>query len=96
MQAVEPALTPTHFIPVKAIFNAGRAAAGLSSHVMEITGEMEILAPNNRQIAASLASRKADESLPQGKNITWDDMDKLINNWAKRFHNALLDGKRGS
>jgi hypothetical protein len=96
IQATDPALTPTDFIPVKAVFNAGRAAAGMSPRVVEITGEMEILDPNNRQIAAGIASRKADESLPQGKSITWDDMDKLINTWAKRFHNVLLDAKRGS
>ncbi|MCP9760478.1 DUF3313 domain-containing protein [Aquitalea sp. S1-19] len=95
IQAVDPALTPTDFIPVKALFNAGREVTGTAPRVVEITAEMEILDPNNRQIAAGVASRKADESMPQGKNITWDDMDQLIKSWAKRFHTVLLDAKRG-
>ncbi|WP_168929112.1 DUF3313 domain-containing protein [Crenobacter intestini] len=93
VQAVDPALTPADFIPVKAIFNAGRAMAGQSPRVAELTGEVEVLDANNRQLGAAIFSRKADTSLSQGVRLSWSDLEALSQAWAKQLHMLLLRGK---
>ena len=67
VQPVKPGLTPVDFLPVKAVFNAGRAAAGKSPNVAELTAEMEVLDSDKNRVAAVVANRKGDKTLRAGQ-----------------------------
>ena len=63
---VKPNLTATDFIPIKAVFNVARDAAGNAPRVAELTAEVEVLDPAGRMVAEAVATRKSDMTLPQG------------------------------
>lgn len=91
---VHPVSSPlgvTDFIPLKALFNAGRAAAGASPRVAEITAEFEVLNGQEQQVAAVVATRKSDQDLPQNDRVTWNDLSPIVNSWAKQFRQGLDD-----
>ena len=94
VQAVKPPLGASDLIPIKAVFNVARSAAGDAPMVAEISAEMEMLDSNGRVIGAAVASRKGDKALPQGASITWQDLQASANFWAKNLRN-YLDYARG-
>lgn len=94
VQPVAPPLNPTDFIPIKAIFNAGRAAAGESPKLAQMAGEMQVLAPNGRQVAAATNTRQSIKTLAQGERITWADLQPITTAWGTAFRTAL-DNLRG-
>jgi hypothetical protein len=89
LQPVKPGLTPIDFLPIKVVFNAGRAAAGKSPNVVELAAEMEVLDPNRTRLAAVVASRKGDKTLQQGEQITWAHLQAISEYWAKTFRQRL-------
>jgi hypothetical protein len=89
VQPVKPGLTPVDFLPVKAVFNAGRAAAGKSPNVAELTAEMEVLDSDKNRLAAVVANRKGDKTLQQGEQITWAHLQAISDYWAKTFRQRL-------
>lgn len=94
VQAAKPALGATDFIPIKAIFNLGRAAAGASPQVAEMTAEFEVLDEKGVRLAAAVATRKGDKTLPQRDQVTWKDLEPITNYWAAGFKQRL-DEVRG-
>lgn len=94
IQPVSPPLGVTDFIPIKAIFNAGRAAAGDAPRVAELSAELEVLDGKGSQAAAVVATRKAEKNLPQNDRITWNDLTPIVDAWSKNFR-AALDDARG-
>ena len=94
VQAARPPLGASDFIPIKAVFNVARSAAGEAPQVAEISAEMEMLDPNGRVIGAAVASRKGDKALAQGASITWQDLQASANFWDKNLRN-YLDYARG-
>jgi hypothetical protein len=92
---VKPGMTPVDFLPIKAVFNIGRAAAGKEPLVVELSAEMEVLDPQQRRLAAAVATRKGDKTLQQGEQITWQHMQAISEYWAKSFR-ARLDEWRGA
>ncbi|MGZ8267748.1 MAG: DUF3313 domain-containing protein [Burkholderiales bacterium] len=88
-QATKPPMNPTDILPIKAVFNMGRAAAGKSPQVAELTAEMEVLDNNNRRLAAAVATRKGDKTLQQGEQITWPHLQAITEYWAKGFRQRL-------
>jgi hypothetical protein len=94
IQPVSPPLGVTDFIPIKAIFNAGRAAAGDAPKVAELSAEIEVLDGKGRQAAAVVATRKAEKNLSQKDRITWNDLTPIVDAWSKNFR-AALDEARG-
>lgn len=89
VQAVKPAMGATDFIPIKAIFNVAREAAGEAPRVAEIAAEMEMLDAQGRVVGAAVSSRKGDKSLAQGEKITWNDLQAIVNVWAKNLRQHL-------
>ena len=89
VQPVKPGLTPIDFLPIKAVFNAGRAAAGKSPNVAELTAEMELLDSDKNRLAAVVANRKGDKTLYQGEQITWAHLQAISEYWAKTFRQRL-------
>lgn len=91
---VQPVSTPlgvTDFIPIKAIFNAGRALAGEAPRLAELSAEIEVIDGQNRQVAAAVVTRKSDKTLAQGDQITWSDLSPIVYAWAKQFRQGLDD-----
>lgn len=94
---LEPAKPPPgaiDYLPVKALFNVGREAAGGGPRVAELKAEMEVLAPDNKRVAAATVSRRGDQRLPQGGEITWDSLPPITDYWARNFR-SRLDQLRG-
>jgi len=94
VQAVKPSLGATDFIPIKALFNIGRAAAGASPQVAEMTAEIEVLDEKGARVAAAVATRKGDKSLSQRDQITWKDLQPITDYWGTSFRQRL-DELRG-
>lgn len=94
IQPVSPNLTATDFIPIKAVFNVARDAAGNAPQVAELTAEAEVLDPTGRVVAEAVSTRKSDKTLPQGENITWKDLQGITASWSKGFRQQL-DKLRG-
>jgi len=97
---IQPVSTPlgvTDFIPIKAIFNAGRALAGGAPRIAELSAEIEVIDGQNRQVIAAVVTRKADKTLAQSDQITWNDLSPIVYTWAKQFRQGLDDLRaRGS
>jgi hypothetical protein len=89
LQPVKPPMNPTDILPIKAVFNMGRAAAGKSPQVAELSAEMEVLDSANKRVAAVVANRKGDKSLQQGEQITWQHLQSISEYWAKNFRQRL-------
>ena len=59
-----------------------------------MTGEMEVLDPDGKRLVAAVATRKGDETLKQGDQVKWDDLQAITDYWAKGFRQRL-DEVRG-
>lgn len=94
LQAVSPSLGVTDFIPIKAVYDVGRNVAGQAPRLAEMSAEFELIDDKGQQVAAAVATRKADKNLPQGQQITWNDLAPIANLWAKTFRQDL-DRVRG-
>jgi hypothetical protein len=94
IQTVKPDLKVTDFIPVKAIINLGREAAGAGNRVAEMTAEIEVLDPNGHRVAAATATRKGAKMLHQGEDVTWTQLSAISDYWALGFRQRL-DELRG-
>lgn len=94
---LEPAKPPPgaiDFLPLKAAFNVSREAAGAGPRVAEMKSELEVLAPNGKRVAAATVSRRGDQRLPQGGELTWDSLTPITDYWARNFR-SRLDQLRG-
>jgi len=89
VQLTAPPLKATDFIPIKALFNLGRKAAGDAPMVAEISAEVEFLDPQGKRLAAAVATRKGEQTLKQGDTITWNDLDAITDYWAKQMKQRL-------
>jgi uncharacterized protein DUF3313 len=94
VQTVKTSLRPRDFIPIKAVFNIGRAAVGKSPYIAEMTAEMEVQDANGKTVAAAVASRKGDKTLTQDEKVTWKEMQSITDYWAKGMRQRL-DELRG-
>ncbi len=94
VQPVRPDLGITDFIPIKAVFNVARDAAGAAPHVAEMSAEAEVLDANGRVVGAAVSTRKASKTLPQGEKITWADLQVIAATWAKGLRQQV-DFARG-
>jgi hypothetical protein len=95
IEAVKPGPGVTDFLPIKAVYNVGREAAGAGPRVAEMKGEVEVLAPNGKRVMAATATRQGDDKLPQGETITWESLQPITDYWARNFR-SRLDEVRGT
>lgn len=89
IQLTSPALGVTDFIPIKALFNLGRKAAGDAPQVAEISAEVEVLDPSGKRLAAAVVTRKGEKTLKQGDQITWNELQAITDYWAKNMKERL-------
>lgn len=95
VQPARPDLKATDLIPMKAVFNVGRAAAGAAPQVAEMSAEIEVLDEKGGRVAAAVATRKGDKTLPQGEQVTWSQLEPIAAYWAGAFRQRL-DELRGA
>ena len=89
VQAVKPPMGASDWLPIKAIYNAGRAATGTSARLIEMTAEMETLDPSGKRVIAAVATRRGDKTLPQGDQLSWTELQSISEYWAKGFRGRL-------
>jgi hypothetical protein len=94
IQAVKPEPGAIDFLPIKAIYNVGREAAGAGPRVAEMQAEIEVLDPSGKRVVAATATRRGDQQLPQGDRITWEALPPITDYWAKNVR-TRLDQLRG-
>lgn len=94
IQPAKPPAGAIDYLPIKAIYNVGREAAGSGPRVVEMQAEVEVLDPAGRRVVAATATRKGDQQLPQGEQITWQALQPITDYWAKNVR-ARLDQLRG-
>lgn len=94
VQAAKPDLKATDLMPVKAVFNLGRAAAGAAPRVAEMSAEIEVFDDKGARVAAAVATRRGDKTLPQGEQVTWQQLEPIAAYWAGAFRQRL-DELRG-
>lgn len=82
------------YLPFKAIYNVGREAAGAGPRVAEMKAEIEVLDPRGKRVVAATATRKGDQKLPQGEQVTWESLQPITDFWARSFRERL-DQLRG-
>ena len=95
VEAVKPGAGAVDYLPIKALYNVGREAAGAGPRVAEMKGEVEVLGPGGQRVMAATATRRGDDKLPQGETITWESLQPITDYWAKNFR-ARLDEVRGA
>ena len=95
IEAVKPGAGAIDYLPIKALYNVGREAAGAGPRVAQMKGEVEVLAPNGKRVMAATATRQGDDKLPQGETITWQSLQPITDYWAKNFR-TRLDQVRGA
>lgn len=86
-------LKPSDFVPIKAMINAGRAAAGASPRIIELSAEMEVLDPDGWVVVAGVSTRKNDHTLAQGDTITWVELRPILTVWAENFRQRLNEAR---
>jgi hypothetical protein len=96
VQPVAPGLNPTDLLPIKAVFNIGRAAAGKSPQVAEMSAEMEVLDEAGKPVAAAVATRKGGKTLDQGESVTWKHLEAITAYWAGSFRERLDELRTGA
>lgn len=89
VQPVPTPLSPIDFLPIKAVFNAGRAAAGDSPRLAELSVEIEVLNDQGKPVGALVASRDSEETLEQNDKVTWKDLEQIVNSLTKTFWQGL-------
>lgn len=89
VQPTSPNLKAIDFLPIKAVFNVARDAAGHAPQVVEMSSELEVMAPDGSTAAAATATRKGDAKLPQGEQISWAQMKEISDYWARSFRQRL-------
>jgi Protein of unknown function (DUF3313) len=89
---VKPSFKPTDALPIVFLF---RAASGASSEKnVVLTGEMQVLDPENNVVAAALSNGTSDKTIAEKKQITWKDMQSITDAWAAGLRRRL-DNVRG-
>jgi hypothetical protein len=55
---------------------------------------MEVRSPDDKVVAAALATGTGDSTVKPGQEVTWQDVQKITENWAKGLRRRL-DEARG-
>lgn len=89
---VAPASNPAQFLPV--VFLVRAASGAMSAKDVVLTGEMQVLDPNNNVVAAALSTGTGDKTVEEKQTITWKELQSITDKWAGGLRSAL-DVARG-
>jgi hypothetical protein len=89
---VKPDANPVNFLPIVFIF---RTASGMNSQLnVVLTGEMQVMSPQNKLVAAAEALGTGDKAVEEKQTITWKELETITDNWGKGLRRRL-DEARG-
>ncbi|HTP95139.1 MAG TPA: DUF3313 domain-containing protein [Burkholderiales bacterium] len=85
----KPPMKPYQVLPVFAI-----ARAASSDVAATLSGEMQVLDPNDKVVAAAVFSGTGDQTFAEKQEITWKQLEGITATWAKNLRRGL-DTARG-
>ena len=89
---VKPETNPANFLPI--VFIARTVSGANSKLDVVLTGEMQVLSPDNKPVAAAVALGTGDKSVEEKQQITWTELQTITDNWGKGLRRRL-DETRG-
>ena len=89
---VKPDKNPTDFLPI--IFIVKTASGANSKLDVVLTGEMEVMSPENKVVAAAEAFGTGEKTVEEKQTITWKELQTITDNWGKGLRRRL-DEARG-
>lgn len=90
---VKPETNPANFLPI--VFIA-RSVSGANSKLnVVLTGEMQVLSPDNKVVATAVALGTGDKTVEEKQQITWNELQTITDNWGKGLRRRL-DETRGA
>jgi hypothetical protein len=89
---VAPDTKARDFLPIVFVFRA--VSGDIGSKNVVLTGEMQVLGPDNKVVAAALATGTGDKAIDEKADITWKDLQSITDKWAAGLRNGL-DVARG-
>jgi hypothetical protein len=89
---VKPDFKPTDALPIVFLFRAASGASSAKNVVL--TGEMEVLDPDNKVVAAALATGTGEKTVEEKQKITWKELASITDTWSKGLR-RWLDQARG-
>lgn len=91
---VHQGLEPSDVLPIKAIVNAGRYAAGIEPYYVVLTGEVEMLdGKTGERVYAFVGARRGFETTTKGEQITWTELQDTFAFIAQRWRQQLDKAK---
>jgi hypothetical protein len=92
LNLAKPGLKPHHVLPV--IFVVRAATGAINAQDVVLTAEMEVLSPDDKVVAAALATGAGDSTVKPDQNVTWQDVQGITDSWAQGLRRRL-DQARG-
>jgi uncharacterized protein DUF3313 len=92
LNLVKPAFKPVNVLPVLFVLRA--ATGAISAQDVVLTGEMEVRGPDDKVVAAALATGSGDSTVKPNQDVTWQDVQRLTDSWAGGLRRQL-DRARG-
>jgi hypothetical protein len=89
---VKPEFKPTDVLPIVFLFRA--ASGAMESKNVVLTGEMEMLSPDNKVVGEAVATGTGDKAIEEKQKITWKELQSITDTWAKGLR-TRLDNARG-
>jgi hypothetical protein len=92
LNLANPAFKPRNAVPVVFVLRAVTGA--ISDQDVVLAAETEVLSPDNKVVAAAVATGTGDSTVKPDQNVTWQDVQGVTDNWAKGLRRQL-DQARG-
>jgi hypothetical protein len=89
---VKPDFKPTDVLPIVFLFRA--ASGAMESKNVVLTGEMEMLSPDDKIVGEAVATGTGDKAIEEKQKITWKELETITDNWGKGLRKRL-DEARG-
>jgi hypothetical protein len=88
---VKPDFKPTDVLPIVFLFRA--ASGAMESKNVVLTGEMEMLSPDNKIVGAAVATGTGDKAIEEKQKITWKELQTITDSWGKGLRKRLDDAR---
>lgn len=88
---VKPDFKPTDALPVMFLFRA--ASGAMEAKNVVLTGEMEVLSPDNKVVGEALATGTGDKTVQEKQTITWKELQSITDTWSKGLRKRLDDAR---
>ena len=88
---VKPDFKPTDALPIVFLFRA--ASGAMESKNVVLTGEMEMLSPDNKVVGEAVATGTGDKAIEEKQQVTWKELQSIMDTWSKGLRKRLDDAR---